>query len=183
MNQQYDFPPPPPPRSPGVSAPGSASFLDRRPPPVQPPSLTTNLVRTLAGSSQAPISATTSRTCGRCSPSPNTTSPYFPRSPGTTVPTGSGGTSPRTATMEYNPRQWSNRGGQISGSQMVFQQRANARPPGTQEITGMEGTFEYTLLRDYPPVDRRVYAEIMMVQRLIIPAIRCNAFAAAALQS
>ena len=39
----------------------------------------------------------------------------------------------------YNPQQWR---GQVSGSQMVFQQRANAGPSSTREVTGMEGALE-----------------------------------------
>ncbi|KXT12847.1 hypothetical protein AC579_7606 [Pseudocercospora musae] len=37
----------------------------------------------------------------------------------------------------YNPRQWSNRA-QVSGSQMLFQQRHPTMPPSTSHITGME---------------------------------------------
>lgn len=144
MNQQYEYPPPPPQRSPGAHAPTGGSFTDRRPVPIQPPSITTNIARTLGGTGQTPISASTWGTGGSHSLSPNTTAPYVPRSPSAlaqqVAQSSSPSVSPRVSTMEpYNPRQWSNRA-QVSGAQMVFQQRANAAPPDTRDITGMEGT-------------------------------------------
>ena len=138
MNQQYEYPPPPPQRSPGASAPGSGSFPDRR--PIQPPSITTNIARTLAGSSQTPISATTFRPGGHYGLSPNSPAPYSGVSPRTLVPPPPQASSPRSPNMEpYNPQQWR---GQASGTQMVFQQRANVGPPSTREVTGMEGALE-----------------------------------------
>lgn len=142
MNQQYDYdyPPPPPQRSPAATAtaPGSAaSFPDRR--PVQPPSTTTNTVaRALAGSSQTPISATTFRPGGQHGLSPHSpAAPYSGVSPRTLLPPPSQVSSPNTSMEPYNPQQWSNRG-QVSGTQMVFQQR-NVGPPSTRDVTGMEG--------------------------------------------
>lgn len=38
----------------------------------------------------------------------------------------------------YNPQQWSGRGVQVSGTQMVFG-RGGTMPVSTREITGMEG--------------------------------------------
>ena len=148
MNQQYEYPPPPPQRSPGAHAPSGGSFPDRRPVPVQPPSITTNIARTLAGPGQTPISATTLGPSGQYSLSPNTPATYSPRSPSGLAQQLSPSTSPRTSTMEpYNPRQWSNRG-QVSGAQMVFQQRASAAPPSTRNVTGMEGTLKTALARE-----------------------------------
>ena len=144
MNQQlqYGYPPPPPQRSPGVNAPGSASasLPERR--PVQPPALTTNIARSLAGSGQTPISATTFRPAGQYGLSPHSPVPYSGVSPRTLVPPPSQASSPRSpnTNMEpYNPQQWSNRGG-VSGAQMVFQQR-NVGPPSTRAVTGMEGVY------------------------------------------
>jgi hypothetical protein len=146
MNQQYDYPPPPPQRSAGASAPGSASFPDRR--PIQPPSITTNIARTLAGSSQTPISATTFRPGGQHGLSPSSPAPYSGVSPRTLLPPPPQASSPRSpnATMEpYNPQQWGNRG-QVSGTQMVFQQRQNVGPPNTRDVTGMEGASKPIML-------------------------------------
>ena len=138
MNQQYEYPPPPPQRSPGVYAPSAASFLGRRPVPVQPPSITTNIARSLAGSAQTPISSTSWGSGGTYVLTSNSPASYHPRSPSALAAQVSQNTSP---IMEpYNPRQWSSRG-QVSGTGMVFQQRANAMPQSTREITGMEGAW------------------------------------------
>jgi hypothetical protein len=146
--QQYDYPPPPPPRSPGANAPGSAtaSFPDRR--PVQPPPLTTNIARALAGSGQTPISATTFRPAGQHGLSPHSPAPYSGVSPRTLFPPPPQTSSPRspnTSMEPYNPQQWSNRGG-VSGTQMVFQQRS-VGPPNTRAVTGMEGVYSLIALR------------------------------------
>ena len=148
MSQQYEFPPPPPPRSPAVHAATGASFPHQWRRPVsghQPPSITTNLVRTFAGTAQTPASGAT---LGAPTPfsaySPSTPVALDPRTSSALVPPGSQPASqvvsPRSPAMEpYNPRQWSNRG-QVSGTQMVFQQRASVVPRTTQNATGMEGT-------------------------------------------
>jgi len=163
MNQQqHDNLPPPPPRSPNVISPNGSPFAAQHRRPVsmivqQRPSLTTNIARTLG----APHSAHTLAPPGPHPFSPATPSALNPHSPG-------GGLSPSSAsprTMEpYNPRQWSHRGGQVSGTQMVFQQRSSMTP-STREVTGMEGML--LLLRsvcfDLAVVRTRARGEVLLV--------------------
>ena len=129
MDQHAEHLPPPPPLTAGTNAPGGHYYLQRQ--RVVPSSISTNLVRSLGATSQTPASANTFVAGSPYSSSPNTPSGLYPRG----TPSGSRATSPRTATMEYDPRQWTGRG-QVSGTQMVFQQRANV---GTRDATGMEG--------------------------------------------
>lgn len=136
MNQQYEYPPPPPPqRSPGGSLPDR-----RRPVPASPPSITTNIARTLAASSQTPITATALGAGTPHAYTPVTPSGLNPLSSGGLSQPGSQGPSPRNSVVmePYNPRQWSGRG-QPSGTQMVFQQRGSTVPRDTRDNTGMEG--------------------------------------------
>ena len=131
MNQQHDFPPPPPPSTSAVYAPSHPS--GQAP---QRPSIATNIVRAFGGSSQTPASGTSYTPFNI---SPNTPTTFTPRTPSALGPHSA--VSPRTQGMEpYDPRQWSGRG-QVSGAQMVFQQRASAGQMGTREATGMEGLY------------------------------------------
>ncbi|PPJ51169.1 hypothetical protein CBER1_08539 [Cercospora berteroae] len=149
---QYEYPPPPGPPggNPGSAGPfpsPPASFgvvpgrtHGQRSPYV--PSITTQFLGSQGGTaSQASTPA-----------SANHLSPHFayntPRTPsglnnqihGGLTPS-TPGAPPRSPSMEpYNPQQWRNRG-QVSGSQMVFQQRHGAMPMSTTNITGMEAAM------------------------------------------
>lgn len=74
----------------------------------------------------------------------------------------------------YNPQQWR---GQASGTQMVFQQRGNAGPSSTREVTGMEGASE-------PTVKSTVTCKDLEQLELSIDTttFRPNAFASTSLQ-
>jgi hypothetical protein len=141
------FPPPPPPQDSPTS--GTSGQPRSRPISRLLPSITTSFSPGgQAGSlpqSQAAtpvhgphLSPGLSVSYGPATPStlnPQTTS-NFPRSIPHSQPTP--GSSPRT--MEpYNPRQWTR--SQVSGSQMVFQQRQSTMPASTHNVTGMEGTL------------------------------------------
>ena len=148
MNQQYEYPPPPPPPTSGPRSPdGTAISQRQRQGPAQRPSITTNVVRPPATSSQIPASAPV-YTFASGTPlhyTPNTPSPLNPRTPGTLAPPPSA-VSPGTSIMQpYNPGQWNGRS-QVSGSQMVFQQRAGSTPVNTRDATGMEGACESSLI-------------------------------------
>lgn len=132
MNQQTGYPLPPPPPTPGVNSPTGPVMSER-----QRPSIATNLVRTLGNPSQTPVSSSSYGPATPWTLTPGTPSPLNPRTPSALAPPSA--VSPRTTTMEpYDPRQWSNRG-QVSGTQMVFQNRGSAAFTGTREATGMEG--------------------------------------------
>lgn len=144
---QYEYPPPPggtspsagsfpsPPGSAGVAGVTHGSTHGQRSPYL--PSITTQFLGqpgVSASQNSTPVSA-------------NHLSPHFsynsPRTPGglnTHVLTPSStGPPARTPSMEpYNPQQWRSRG-QVSGSQMVFQQRHATMPGTTVNATGMEG--------------------------------------------
>lgn len=163
MSQQYDYskPPPPPSPRPGGSSPGARSVPSppasaeaaglatgsvhgqrSRPVSAHLPAITTAFLAeqgAFASQILTPVSGTqsylsphflhSSRTPSGLNPNPQSQSP------------GALATSPGAPTMEpYNPRQWSNRG-QVSGSQMVFQQRHATVPASTAQITGMEGSY------------------------------------------
>lgn len=155
MSQQYDYPLPPPPPSPraGGTSPSAGSFSrhsgsvevahgdshgqGHSPVSVHLPSITTTFLHeqgSLASQASTPVTETH-------------LSPHFsynsPRGPTGVNPPNSNGSnssaSPRVPVMEpYNPRQWGFRG-QVSGSQMVFQQRFATVPARTTHVTGMEG--------------------------------------------
>ncbi|KAK5174238.1 uncharacterized protein LTR77_001318 [Saxophila tyrrhenica] len=140
MNQhQLDNLPPPPPRSSNANTPNGPPFATQQRRPVsmivqQPPAITTNIARALG----APLSAHT-----LAPPAPH---PFSPATPSALNPHSPGGLGPNSTvsarTMEpYNPRQWSNRGGQVSGTQMLFQQRSSNVPPSTRDVSGMEGAM------------------------------------------
>jgi hypothetical protein len=138
MSYQYDYhhpPPPPPPLTPGSAglgpglSPGGHPIQRRRPiSGIQPPAIATNF----AGGSP------TIGQGGFSSYTPASASPWS--SGGHNAPQ-SQFAIPGTPMEPYNPRQWGNRGGQVSGQQMLFQQQRPgiAPPPSTSEITGMEG--------------------------------------------
>lgn len=165
MSQHYEYPLPPPPPSPrhGSTSPGAGlysnasgsalgegSYGQQSSPPVsnaQLPSITTTfLSRQGLGNPEVstPVSA------ARLSPgvfpyAPATPSALNPRTPGGLVPPSPAINSPRSPAMEpYNPRQWSSRS-QMSGSQMVFQQRQSSGPASSSQVTGMEGGFVFNV--------------------------------------
>lgn len=160
MSQQYEYPLPPPPPSPrhGSTSPGAGPYpsasasasagFESGPGSHGQQSRSAQLpsIRTAFLSPQGAISsqASTPVTGARLSPgvfpyTPATSSALNPRTPGGLVPPSPAVNSPRSPTMEpYNPRQWSSRG-QVSGSQMVFQQRQSTVP--SSQVTGMEGVF------------------------------------------
>lgn len=151
MNRQYEYPPPPPPRSPASLAVASGASLPerRRPSPAQPPSLATNLVRSLGQPgqpSQTPISAATLAPGSPYPFAPSTPVVIPPRPQSLFVPPSSPAVAPRSPSMEpYNPRQWSS-GAPVSGSQITFQQRGHSTgPTNTMEATGMEGSSNLTM--------------------------------------
>lgn len=144
MSQQqqhydYDYPPPPTPRPPSANAPnagGSSSSAGpagrNRPVSAHLPSISTTFL-----SPAGPYSATP--TSGTQHQQQQQQQQHIPYTPSALNPTRS--TAPQTPVMEpYNPRQWSNRG-QVSGSQMVFQQRQGNMPVSTGQMTGMEGVL------------------------------------------
>lgn len=143
MSQQYDYsypPPPPTPNSYGPAGPQPGHIQRAGSAPGHPPSITTafhgagtqSLVSTPVYGSHL---------------SPGVPHSYSPRTPSALNPQTSGAPlppSPQSGTpaMEpYNPRQWNNNRGQVSGSQMVFQQRHSNAPLNTTHVTGMEGTY------------------------------------------
>ncbi len=148
MSQQYEYPPPPPPPTSSNNVPTITPLPRRqRITPAQPPSITTNLARaTLGTPSHTPISATSFGSGTTFSLTPTTPNVFSQRGSATLAPPSSG-ISPRTMVMEpYDPRQWGSRG-QVSGTQRVFQQRANGVSIGARESSGMEGKLLAVLLQ------------------------------------
>ena len=151
MNQQYGSLPPPPPTPAFNNVHNAGPFPQR-----QPPSIVTNLARSLGGSSQTPTSAMSAVSGTTFAPgtppsyAPSTPSALNPRTPSALAPPGSQSASPRNSlVMEpYNPRQWSSRG-QVSGTQMVFQQRAPSVPQSSRDATGMERTSQSVQLQKF----------------------------------
>lgn len=158
MNQQYDYPLPPPPPSPrsggtsnragpvsgSIELLADAGFVSGNlPGPVSAvlPSITTTFLSPQgACSSQASTSVSGTRLSpGRFPYAPGTPGGLNPQIPGGLAPLQPPAT-PRSPSMEpYNPRQWSR--GQVSGSQMVFQQRHSTMLASTAQLTGQEGMF------------------------------------------
>jgi hypothetical protein len=164
MSYQYDYhppPPPPPPRSPGSAglspglSPGGHPLQRRRPHTgVSPPAIATNFVGSSPTLGPGGFPAGAYSAGSHPSYTPASASPW------------SGGGQhaqqnqlaiPSTPMEPYNPRQWGNRAGQVSGQQMLFQQQRSgmAPPPSTSEITGMEGACH---LEDCDICDKSVVA-------------------------
>lgn len=143
MSQQYDYPYPPPPPAPNSygSAGSQSGHIQRTGTAPEQPSATTTAL--FAGQSQAstPIYGSQPSSGVPHSYSPRTPSALNPQIPGGLLPPSpQAGSGPRTPAMEpYNPRQWNNSRGQVSGSQMVFQQRHSNASLNTTHVTGMEG--------------------------------------------
>lgn len=150
MSQQYDYSyPPPPPTStsavaygPAGPQPGHTQRTGSA--PGHPASITTAFH---AGQPQVspPIYGSHLSSGLSHQYSPRTPSALNPQTPGGLLtPSSQPGSALRTPTMEpYNPRQWNNNRGQVSGSQMVFQQRHSNVPLNTAHVTGMEGTYSF----------------------------------------
>lgn len=168
MNQHNGCSLPPPPPSPralagtssqaggtvssqaGVPDNASGGVYPQRSRPVSTylPSISTSFLNVQgAGPSQAstPVSAARTLPVGHNLYSPATPSAVNRRTPGGLAAPPPPGSSTRVPAMEpYNPRQWSRN--QVSGSQMVFQQRQSIMPASTSQITGMEGTSSIDFL-------------------------------------
>lgn len=163
MSQQYnnhDYPLPPPPRSPRHHAslqaggsvpntPGSAGPVPRvlnlqrdRPVSAHLPFITTTFLEGQGGGypSQAstPISGALLTPAAHLPYSPAAHAALNPHTPGGLPPPPRGASPGHSAMEPYNPRQWGHRT-QVSGSQMVFQQRQSQTPANTTQMTGMEG--------------------------------------------
>lgn len=149
MSQQHGFPPPPPPPvvgSPGADTAPYFTHQRRRPGPAQPPSITTNFLRTqgIGSQTQTPVSAV-SPGHSALSYSPATSSVIQTRTP-SAAPSDSGHLldpsraylqspgSPSMAQQPYNPRQWSGH-----GSHLAYSQQPSPLSRTTMEVTGMEG--------------------------------------------
>lgn len=161
MSQQYDCPLPPPPPSPrsGGTSTRAGSVSGSVAPQADARSVSENLhvhrtrpvsavlpsITTTCLSPQGVYSsqASTPVSGNRLSPgifpyAPGTPSGLNPQTPGGLVPPPPPPATPRSPNMEpYNPLQWSR--GQVSGSQMVFQQRHSTMPPSTMQLIGQEG--------------------------------------------
>ncbi|KAM0716433.1 hypothetical protein Q7P37_007878 [Cladosporium fusiforme] len=156
MSQQHGFPPPPPPPPPSQqfsASPGGGTapyFTQqrRRPGPAQPPSITTNFLRSQGVGSQSHTPASA------LSPG-HSALPYSPATPATSHPrTPSAGypdagnlldpsrahlqspASPGMAQQPYNPRQWSGH-----GSHLAYSQQPSPLGRVNVEITGMENAY------------------------------------------
>jgi hypothetical protein len=156
MSQQHAFPlPPPPPVTGSPRAETSPYFTQqrRRPGPAQqPPSITTNFLRTqgLGSQAQTPASAS-SPAHSALSYSPATPSVLQSRTPSVAYSDAghlldpsrahlqSPG-SPSMAQQPYNPRQWSGH-----GSHLAYSQQPSPLSRAAVEVTGMEGTFIVTV--------------------------------------
>ena len=139
MNQHDYYPPPPP--TPGGRSPNSASFPYRQRALLGQTANSSSVVRSPGANVHVAISATTFSASTPPLYTPSAPSPLNPRTPAALSPPSSA-TSPGAASMQpYNPGQWSGRA-QVSGSQMVFQQRTGGGPVNTREATGMEGSFD-----------------------------------------
>lgn len=167
QHYDYDYPLPPPPPSPRASGstspltaslphtpasagyvPGATSGGRSRPVSAHLPVISTAFLSeqgALASNASTPVSG--SHLSPHFLHAPRTPSALNPQSPGGLSPHRPGGLvppppggpprSPAVAMEPYNPRQWQNSRGQVSGSQMVFQQRHAV--VGTTQVTGMEG--------------------------------------------
>lgn len=153
MSQQHGFPPPPPlppsqqfPASPGG---GTAPYLTqqrRRPGPAQPPSITTNFLRSqgVSPQSQTPASALSSghsalpySPATPAVPHPRTPSAGYPNVGALLDPSSAHLQSPGSPSMAqqpYNPRQWSGH-----GSHLAYSQQPSPLGRANVEMTGMEG--------------------------------------------
>lgn len=149
QQQQHAFPPPPPPPVSGSPGTDTAPYFTqqrRRPGPAQPPSITTNFLRTqgLGSQAQTPASAV-SPGHSALSYSPATSSVIQTRTP-SAGPSDAGHLldpsraylqspgSPSMAQQPYNPRQWSGH-----GSHLAYSQQPSPLSRTTVEVTGMEG--------------------------------------------
>jgi hypothetical protein len=146
---RYSSFPPPPPQHP--SAPGSAGLSRSRPTSGLLSPLNTSFLHGGQGASLPQSQASTPVYGSHLSPglpvsySPRTPSALNPQTPSGLAPLPPHHPPPGSppSTMEpYNPRQWNR--GQVSGSQMVYQQRHSAMPVSTAHVTGMEGMFRRT---------------------------------------
>lgn len=144
MSQQYDYQYPPPPPSPpsyGPAGPQTGHVHRTGSAPEQPLPIAAALPGSHQSQISTPIYGSYLSSGGTHSYSPRTPSALnYQTTAGLLPPSPQPGVSPRTAAMEpYNPRQWNNNRGQVSGSQMVFQQRHSNAPLNTAHVTGMEG--------------------------------------------
>jgi hypothetical protein len=155
MSQQHlPFPPPPPPPQGSVSPrAGTAPYFTQqhqrtRPGPAQPPSITTNFLRTqgVGPQSQTPASAVGSAPHSALSythtpstPSARTPSAAYPDAGHLLDPSRAYHQSPASPSMAqqpYNPRQWSGHG---HGSHLAYSQHPSPLSRANVEVTGMEG--------------------------------------------
>lgn len=155
MSQHLPFPPPPPPPPPqGSASPraGTAPYFTQqqriRPGPAQPPSITTNFLRTqgVGPQSQTPASAVHSAphsalsyTATPCALQPRTPSAVYPDAGHLPDPSRAhlqSPSSPNMAQQPYNPRQWSGH-----GSHLAYSQQPSPLSRSNVEVTGMEGEF------------------------------------------
>lgn len=149
---QYEYPPPPggpspsagplssPPETTGSGSAGVARVTHGRTDGQRSPYLP-SITTQFLGHQTVPVSqASTPVSANHLSPHFSYNSPRSSAGLNTHVLTSSPPGAPaRTPSMEpYNPQQWRSRG-QVSGSQMVFQQRHATMLGGTVNTTGMEG--------------------------------------------
>jgi hypothetical protein len=147
MSQHLPFPPPPPPPPPQGSASPRAGpspyFTPQqrsRPGPAQPPSITTNFLRTQGVGShpQTPASAVGSTPHSALSYAA-TPSAAYPDAGHLLDPSRAhlqSPASPSMAQQPYNPRQWSGH-----GSHLAYSQQPSPLSRANVEVTGMEGEF------------------------------------------
>ena len=164
MSQHLPFPPPPPPPQ-GSASPraGTAPYFSQqqrtRPGPTQPPSITTNFLRTqgVGPQSQSPASAVGSAphsalsyTSTPCALQPRTPSAAYPDAGHLLDPSRAHLQSPSSPSMAqqlYNPRQWSGH-----GSHLAYSQQPSPLSRANVEVTGMEGEFVVVPVPDLGPV-------------------------------
>lgn len=162
MSQQHlPFPPPPPPPPQGSASPraGTAPYFTQqqrtRPGPAQPPSITTNFLRTqgVGPQSQTPVSAVGSAPHSALSythtpstPCARTPSAAYPDAGHLLDPSRAylqSPSSPSMAQQPYNPRQWSGHG---HGSHLAYSQHPSPLSRPNVEVTGMEGEYFAVML-------------------------------------
>lgn len=146
MSQHLPFPPPPPPPPQGSASPraGPSPYFTpqqrSRPGPAQPPSITTNFLRTQGVGShpQTPASAVGSTPHSALSYAA-TPSAAYPDAGHLLDPSRAhlqSPASPSMAQQPYNPRQWSGH-----GSHLAYSQQPSPLSRANVEVTGMEGEF------------------------------------------